>query len=114
MERKYHTLKDFYPYYLTEHSDATCRVLHYIGTTLVIGMLIFGIVSPAWWKFTLLPILGYGFAWFGHFRFEKNKPATFQYPLYSLASDFIMLFHFLTGKIDAKLAEAKQIIANQK
>ncbi|QQR98339.1 MAG: DUF962 domain-containing protein [Sphingobacteriales bacterium] len=114
MEKRYQTLKEFYPYYLTEHSDATCRVLHYIGTSLVIGMLIFAIVSPAWWKFALLPILGYGFAWLGHFKFEKNKPATFQYPLYSLSSDFIMLYHFLTGQIDVKLIEAKQIIAQQK
>ena len=114
MEKRYQTLKEFYPYYLTEHSDATCRVLHYIGTSLVIGMLIFAIVSPAWWKFALLPILGYGFAWFGHFKFEKNKPATFQYPFYSLTSDFIMLFHFLSGQIDVKLIEAKQIIAQQK
>ena len=114
MEKRYQTLKEFYPYYLTEQSDATCRVLHYIGTSLVIGMLIFAIVSPAWWKFALLPILGYGFAWLGHFKFEKNKPATFQYPLYSLSSDFIMLYHFLTGQIDVKLIEAKQIIAQQK
>lgn len=114
MERKYHSLKDFYPYYLTEHADATCRALHYIGTTLMLSMLVFAIVSPAWWKFVLLPIVGYGFAWFGHFVFEKNKPATFQYPLYSLASDFIMLFHFLMGKIDVKLEEAKQTIAQQK
>ncbi len=109
-EKKYKTLKDFYPYYLTEHSDPTCRTLHYIGTGLFLVVLGWMIVEPVWWKFFLMPLLGYGFAWFGHFVFEKNKPATFIYPAFSFASDFIMLFHFLTGQIDAKLAEAKRVV----
>jgi len=113
MEKKYKSLKAFYPYYLTEHSDPTCRTLHYIGTSLVILVLIWAIIQPAGWKFLLLPIVGYSFAWVGHFKFEKNKPATFIYPLYSLASDFIMLYHFLIGKVDEKLAEAKMIIAQE-
>ncbi|MBK8352242.1 MAG: DUF962 domain-containing protein [Saprospirales bacterium] len=110
MERKYHTLKDFYPYYLTEHSDPTCRLFHYIGTTLLFVIVIASIVTGIAKILFLLPIVGYGFAWMGHFIFEKNKPATFQYPFYSLASDFIMFFHFLTGKVDAKLADAKKIV----
>ena len=110
MERKYHTLKDFYPYYLTEHSDPTCRLFHYIGTTLLFVIVIASIVTGIANILFLLPIVGYGFAWMGHFIFEKNKPATFQYPFYSLASDFIMFFHFLTGKVDAKLVEAKKIV----
>lgn len=109
MEKRFKSLREFYPYYLTEHSDPTCRLLHYIGTTLFLGMIVFAIIKPETWKFVAMPIVGYGFAWIGHFVFEKNKPATFQYPFYSLASDFIMFFHFLTGKVDAKLAEAKKI-----
>jgi len=58
----------------------------------------------------LLPVVGYAFAWVGHFVFEKNKPATFKYPLFSLASDFIMSYHFYTGQIDTKIEEAKRII----
>jgi hypothetical protein len=111
MERKYNTLKDFYPYYLTEHSDPTCRMLHYVGTTLILGVLVWFIVDPVWWKLLLIPVVGYFFAWVGHFVFEKNKPATFQYPLYSLASDFIMYFHFVTGQVDKKLAEAKKVVS---
>jgi hypothetical protein len=103
---RFQSLKEFYPYYLTEHSDVTCRRLHYVGTSLFIGVVIWAIIDPVWWKFVLMPVIGYGFAWTGHFKFEKNRPATFQYPLWSLASDFIMLFHFLTGQIDKKLAEA--------
>ncbi|MCB9032678.1 MAG: DUF962 domain-containing protein [Chitinophagales bacterium] len=111
MEKKYQSLKAFYPYYLTEHSNPTCRVLHYVGTGLVILALVWLIVQPTWWKVAMLPLLGYTFAWIGHFFFEKNKPATFQYPFYSLASDFIMFYHFLTRQIDDKLAEAKATIS---
>lgn len=109
-ERKYKSLKEFYPYYLTEHSDPICRFNHYIGTSLFIGLIVWSIIDPVWWKFVLMPLMGYGFAWFGHFVFEKNKPATFIYPGFSFVSDFIMFFHFLTGQIDTKLAEAKKII----
>lgn len=113
MERKYHTLKDFYPYYLTEHSNPTCRMFHYIGTTGLFFILAAALLTQKWWIFFFLPVFGYGFAWLGHFVFEKNKPATFQYPLYSLASDFIMYFHFLTGQVDSKVEEAKKTIAAQ-
>jgi len=110
MERKYHTLKQFYPYYLTEHANPVCRAMHYTGTT----MLLFVVGAAVYFGqakiLFLLPIVGYGFAWLGHFVFEKNKPATFQYPLYSLASDFIMYFHFWTGQIDKKMAEAKRTV----
>jgi hypothetical protein len=109
-ERKYHTLKDFYPYYLTEHSDATCRTLHYIGTSIFLLIVVWAVIDFHWWKIVLMPVIGYGFAWFGHFVFEKNKPATFQYPAFSFASDFIMLFHFATGQIDKKLSEAHKTV----
>ena len=106
-ERKYKTFKDFYPYYLTEHSDKTCRILHYLGTTGLIVLLVKFILEPSVLNFFLMLLCGYFFAWIGHFFFEKNKPATFQYPGFSLLSDFLMYFHFLTGQIDTKLEEAK-------
>lgn len=113
MEKKYKTFWDFYPYYLTEHSDPVCRATHYIGTTglfvVVAAAVYFGNAKLLF----LLPVVGYGFAWLGHFAFEKNKPATFQYPLYSLGSDFVMYFHFLTGQITQKVEEAKKTIATQ-
>ena len=98
MEKRYESLKEFYPFYLTEHSNATCRLLHFIGTTLVIVSFLVFLVTFNWYFFVAIPFLGYGFAWVGHFFFEKNKPATFQYPGYSLASDFILYWHLLTGK----------------
>lgn len=90
---------DFYPYYLQEHSNRTCRRLHFAGTSLVIAMTIGAAVTGAWWMLWLLPVAGYGFAWLGHFVFEKNRPATFQYPFYSLWGDFVMYKDILTGRI---------------
>lgn len=96
--RTYNSLKEFYPYYLTEHQNQTCRTLHFIGTSLLFVVLGLSIFLESYTLLWLLPFIGYGFAWVGHFFFEKNKPATFQYPLYSLASDFIMFWDLLTGK----------------
>lgn len=99
MEKKYQNFKEFYPFYLSQHEDITCRILHFIGTFLVIIVGCYALLTKAYSMFWLLPLLGYGFAWIGHFFFEKNKPATFQYPLYSLASDFVMFFQLLTRKL---------------
>jgi hypothetical protein len=97
-EKKYKSFAEFYPFYLSEHADPTCRVLHFIGTTLVFVVLFWAIYTQTWWGLALIPLVGYGFAWVGHFFFEKNKPATFQYPAYSLASDFKLYFDILIGK----------------
>lgn len=97
-QREYHSLKSFYPFYLSEHVNSTCRILHFIGTGLVIISFLTFLITFNWRYFVAIPFLGYGFAWVGHFFFEKNKPATFQYPGYSLASDFKMFWDLLTGK----------------
>ena len=97
-EKKYKSLGEFYPHYLSEHTNTTSRILHFIGTGLVLFTFFTGFLFHQWRFFLLMPILGYGFAWVGHFFFEKNKPATFKYPLYSLASDFILFYDLLTGK----------------
>ena len=98
MEKQYQSLKEFYPFYLSQHQNKTSRMLHFMGTSLFIffffGSFIFHEVNILLFS----PIVAYGFAWIGHFFFEKNKPATFQYPLYSLASDFILYFEILSGK----------------
>ncbi|MDH5366075.1 MAG: DUF962 domain-containing protein [Cyclobacteriaceae bacterium] len=97
-ERKYTSLREFYPYYLSEHSNATCRTLHFVGTFMVFCILFWGLFTQTWWGLAFIPLTGYGFAWVGHFFFEKNKPATFQYPIFSLASDFMLFFDMLTKK----------------
>jgi hypothetical protein len=98
-EKIYKTFNQFYPYYLTEHSDTLNRTLHFCGTSLLLISLCIGIFTQSWIWFALIPVLGYGFAWVGHFFIEKNKPATFTYPLYSLAGDFVMFWQLLTNKI---------------
>lgn len=102
-EKKYTSFKSFYPYYLSEHCNVINRKIHFIGTLLLILSLFIGIFSGKIIFFILIPFLGYGFAWVGHFFIEKNKPATFTYPFYSLASDFVMFWDMLTGKINNKL-----------
>lgn len=107
-DKKYKDFKSFYPYYLTEHSNAKNRMLHFTGTAILIACLAAGIATGNWVLFAVIPVVGYGFAWVGHFFIEKNRPATFTYPLYSLASDFVMFWHILTGQIDSRLEEAKK------
>lgn len=102
-EKKYKSFWSFYPFYLSEHKNTRNRRLHFIGTLLIFVCIIAGIVTGRWFWLILIPIVGYGFAWFGHFFFEKNKPATFTYPLYSLGSDFVMFWHIITGQIDKKM-----------
>lgn len=89
----------FYHFYLSEHSDPICRNLHYVGSSLVLLVLCFSILSQQYHLLWSLPLIGYGFAWVGHFFFEHNKPATFKWPFWSLASDWVMFFQFITGSL---------------
>ena len=96
---KYQTFKEFYPFYLSEHSNKTCRLLHFVGTTLVLVLLIVALVTGYYKLLWFLPVAGYGFAWIGHFGFEKNKPASFKQPFYSFIGDWCMYADILRGKI---------------
>ena len=96
MTKKYNTFWEFYPFYLSQHQNSICRLLHFIGTTIIILLLVFYVKKIN--DLIFIPIVGYGFAWVGHLIFEKNKPATFQYPLYSLMGDFVMFWDILTRK----------------
>ncbi len=98
-KERYQSFAEFYPYYLQEHSNPTCRRLHYVGSLLVLATLAYALLSQQWLWLLALPLVGYGFAWVGHFVFEKNRPATFQYPLYSLMGDWVMLKDAFTGRI---------------
>jgi hypothetical protein len=98
-KERYTSFAEFYPYYLQEHSNATCRRLHYIGSLLILGVLGYALGAQQWLWLLAIPVLGYGFAWVGHFVFEKNRPATFDYPLYSLMGDWVMLKDAFTGRI---------------
>ena len=96
---RFASFRQFYPYYLAEHSDRRCRRLHFVGSSLVLGCLVaLAGTRNGWWLLAAL-LCGYGFAWIGHFAFEKNRPATFRYPFYSLAGDWVMYKDMLTGRI---------------
>lgn len=99
MSKPIQSFEEFYPFYLKEHSNPINRLLHVIGTTIVLALVATSLIhlNPYWLIF--IPISGYGFAWIGHFFFEKNQPATFKYPLWSLKSDFKMYFDILNGKV---------------
>jgi hypothetical protein len=99
---QFKSFAEFYPYYLKEHSDRRCRAMHYIGSTLVIAVLVYAIVAQQWLWLLAIPLVGYGFAWLGHFGFEHNKPATFKYPAYSLLGDWVMYGQFLLSLIGIK------------
>lgn len=98
-DRRFGSFREFYPYYLSEHSDRNCRRMHFIGSWGVLGALAAAIWFANPWLLLLMPVFGYGFAWLGHFLFEKNRPATFTHPVYSLMGDWVMFWHVLTGRV---------------
>ena len=90
---------EFYPAYLAEHSDRTCRRLHFVGTTLGLAAAAAAVATLDWRWLAAGLVAGYGFAWVGHFFFEKNRPATFSHPFYSFLGDWVMWRDMLTGRI---------------
>jgi hypothetical protein len=97
--QRFESFKAFYPFYLSEHQHPTCRRLHFVGSSLVLLLLLAVVLTRQWQGLLLLPVLGYGFAWVGHFMFEHNRPATFEYPLYSFLGDWVMYWHMLTRRL---------------
>ena len=100
MAQEFNSFREFYPYYLAEHADRTCRRLHFVGSALVLvvlALVVGRVLAPGW--LLAVPVIGYGFAWVGHFFFEHNRPATFSHPLYSLAGDWVMFRDMLVGRI---------------
>ncbi len=95
MDTRFASFRDFYPFYLGEHSDRRCRRLHFIGSLLVIACIAIAILTRHAWCLAGVPLCGYGCAWIGHFAFEKNRPATFSHPLYSLMGDWVMFWQML-------------------
>lgn len=99
MKGEYRSFREFYPDYLAEHQNPVCRRLHFIGTALVLSAIGLAVMTRQWAWLLAVPVLGYGFAWLGHFVFERNRPATFRHPLYSLAGDFVLFRDMLLGRV---------------
>jgi hypothetical protein len=94
-----HSFREFYPQYLAEHANRTSRRLHFTGTSLTLPLVLLAIhTGNAWW--ILLAVLqAYALAWLGHFVFERNRPATFRHPLWSLAGDWRVWWDVLRGRV---------------
>jgi hypothetical protein len=102
------TYTEFWDFYVSEHSRPLTRLLHFVGTTLGIALLVFFVAIGRWYFFPAFFVVGYGFAWFAHFVIEKNKPASFCYPLWSFISDFKMMGYMLTGRMSAEVSRVQK------
>ncbi|GAB3731251.1 DUF962 domain-containing protein [Luteimonas pelagia] len=99
MAGPFRSFREFYPYYLGEHRNRTCRRLHFVGSCVALAFLALAVVDRnGWWVLAAL-LSGYAFAWVGHVFFEKNRPATFSHPFYSFAGDWAMFRDILTGRM---------------
>jgi hypothetical protein len=107
-ETSYQSFAEFWPFYVREHSLPACRALHFIGSTLAIAVIVVAaLYSP--WLLLAVPLVGYGFAWFGHFAIEKNRPASFRYPLWSLIADWKMWALMLTGRMRKEVEKVTRV-----
>jgi hypothetical protein len=106
MAQQFTCFRQFWPYYLQEHAHPGTRIMHYAGTTLVILIAAAFVLTYHWTLFFALPVTGYGFAWLGHALIERNRPATFRYPLWSLRADFLLWYRFVMGHTPWDLAMA--------
>jgi hypothetical protein len=98
-DKTYRTFHDFYPFYLGEHANLTCRRLHFAGTSIAVTLLLAAVLTQRWWLIAVALVQGYAFAWVGHFFFEHNRPATFKYPWFSFMGDWRLWWDILRGRI---------------
>src|SRR5512141_1234865 len=109
MEKRIESFEEFWPFYVREHGKKLTRQLHFVGTTAALACLVGGIVTRKPWLLLLAPVAGYGPAWFSHFVIEKNRPASFKYPLWSLAADFVMWGKMIAGTMDDEVAAVLEV-----
>jgi hypothetical protein len=102
-QKRIESFEEFWPFYVKEHSKKATRTLHFVGTTAALGCVAWGVLLRKWWLVALAPVAGYGPAWFSHFFIEKNRPATFKYPTWSLYADFVMWSKIIQGTMDAEV-----------
>jgi hypothetical protein len=104
--RAYRSFAEFWPFYLREHSRPGTRALHYAGTSSVVLIALAALLTGTWGLLLAMPVAGYAFAWASHAAIERNRPATFTYPAWSLAADFKMWWLWLTGRLGPELRRA--------
>lgn len=109
MPEPYNSFEEFWPHYVKEHSQAATRTIHAIGTTTGMACAV-ALIASRRWKFLPLALLpAYGAAWLSHFLIEKNRPATFDYPLWSFMGDYKMLGLMMSGKMEAEVERLSQL-----
>jgi hypothetical protein len=102
----FQSFSEFWPYYVQEHSRPATRAWHWLATTLALLLLLAAAAFRQWWLLLAAPACGYALAWFSHFAFERNRPATFKHPLWSLRADLKMWYLLSTGqRVHAKKAQ---------
>lgn len=99
MSQEFRSFAEFYPFYLSQHGDRTCRRLHFAGLCASLLVLAVVVATRSWGWLISVPLIGYGLGWTGHLFFEHNRPATFKYPLYSFLGDFAMARDIVRGKV---------------
>jgi hypothetical protein len=107
--KRFSSFRDFYPFYLSQHTNTVCRNLHIAGSLLGLAVTVYAITTAAWSAALLGPVVGYGFSWTGHFVFEKNKPATFNWPWYSFLGDWMMVWETMTRRHSMASAQHKDM-----
>ena len=103
---RFSSFREFWPFYLREHSRPATRAIHYVGTSLVVALAVLAMATGNWWLLLAMPVAGYAFAWAGHAAIEHNRPATFTYPAWSLRADFRMWWLWLTFRLGPELEAA--------
>lgn len=109
----YRSFEEFWPFYVREHSKKLTRLLHFGGTSTALGIVAAALImrKPAW--ILAAPIAGYSASWIGHFFVEKNRPATFKYPRWSLMGDFKMMAMMIAGTMDAEVERCLAMVSEQ-
>ena len=110
MSKRFESFEEFWPYYVREHKHKLTRRFHFVGTGMALGCAVGGLLTGRKSLLLLAPVMGYGPAWISHFFIEKNKPATFDYPTWSLLADFVMFAKTINGSMDA---EVERILAEE-
>lgn len=111
---EFRSYREFWPFYVMQHSKLATRLWHAVGTSFVFLLLLAAGFTGKWWLLLLIPVIAYGLAWFSHFFIEGNKPATFGHPVWSLRGDFHMYFLTISGKMGAEVERVQKLYAQKK
>jgi hypothetical protein len=104
------SFEEFWPYYVSQHRNATCRKLHFVGTSMAMGLVAVSPLFPP--ALAAAPVVGYGMAWIGHFVFEKNKPASWhsaKHFAWSFRGDLRMWRMMLAGDMEAEVERVEDV-----